>query len=276
MAGELTDNELEWRRHGLGASDIPCLFQMGFQTPIEVWAAKLWGHTVEVTPLMQRGHDLEPIVAAKWVAETGHEVTDGGMVWSLRCPRLFATLDYWAVGGWPLECKVVDYWAADGWDNGPPKRVVVQAHTQRLVTGAPKVTVAALFVDSWELRWWDIHPDPAVDTAIVRWATEFWDTYVVARRPPPVTAGEADGRALGLIPVEAGAEAELDGRLVGEWRAAKAEAKEWGRRASEYRAEILAAMNGATKGLVDGTHTVTLSSHGQGGKTVVRLLEVVQ
>lgn len=274
MAGALSDDERQWRRQGLGASDTAGVFQMGYRTPIGVWADKVWGDTESETALMRRGHDLEPLVAGRWSEQTGRTCVRSGMTWSTRWEWLFATLDYWdPERGRPVECKVVDYWGAERWAGGPPAHVQIQAQQQAMVTGADATEVAALFVDDWELREWTIPADPAVASAILYGTETFWLDYVVARRPPPVTDPARDARALGAIPVDETRRVEVDAELVDRWVAAKADERAAKTAAAEGRAALLAAMNGAGLGLVNGTHRITVTQHHRGATLITKLTE---
>ena len=282
---ELTAADRERRRKGLGASDAAGIFGLGYSTPFSVWADKLWGHEVPTTPYMQRGHDLEPLVAAKFEQRHGFTSRVGGHTPHPDVPWLFATTDY-RTGRpdsgliAPLECKTDEAhwnphkWGPDGDVDGVPDYIDLQVHQQIEVCRSSVAWIAVLLIDRWELRTYEIEPDPKVIDLLLEGAEAFWHDHVLARVPPPITDPAKDWNALKSVPLDVEREVELPADtadLVVEWRRARqdrvaAEAIE-----AEAKAEIARLMGGAGKGLIDGEHAVTASEHYR-GSTLVRKL----
>lgn len=283
MAGELTAEEREARRGGIGGSDVGPVHGVGYGTPFTVWVDKVYGWEQDVTPAMQRGHDLEHVVADLFTRKTGEPAWpwDEGQYWSADHPRMFATLDYLVEtpDTW-LECKTAEWsrqrhlWGPDEDPTGLPVYYDLQAHQQMIVTGAERVIVAVLFVDTWQLRHYVIDRDDELAGLIVANVERYWSTYVAALVPPPITQPSRDLEAATAIPLlERVVELGPDGRRwveqLADAKAAKsaAEADE-----KEAKAEIYRALGGATAGTVDGGPGVTVSEHDRNGSPVRRLL----
>jgi putative phage-type endonuclease len=287
---ELTDEERAARRNGLGASDAAGIFQMGYRTPFGVWADKVWGHEERVTPMMQRGHDLEPIIARK-VLERGivDELRPGGMVGHTDLDWMFATLDFeasWVVETWPVECKVDESrWHPDKWgpdDSGPdgvPPHYLLQVQQQIEVLGSEAAIVAVLLADLWEVRTYTVPADPKVAELLIEGGDYFWHQHVEARVPPPITDPDRDWDALKSIPLDVEREVDLPDTaagLVREWRTARDDRKAAEAVEKECKAELARLMDGAGRGLIGGGHAVTLSEHTRKTGTVVRKLTDVE
>ena len=278
---ELTDREREARRNGLGASDAAGIFGFGYRTPFGVWADKVWGAEVKVTPWMQRGHDLEPIIASKFLAtnQSDGSLQPGGRRDHPTIEWLYATLDYTADGGHPIECKAVDRFAAPDWGEsgdpaGVPDHYELQLRQQVEVCGADHGIVAALFVETWELRTYALGRDPAITGLLLDGAEAFWLNNVVARVPPPITDPAKDWEALKSIPLEVERTVDLPADaadLVCEWRRARGERKAAEKVEKECKAELARLMDGAGTGRIGGQAAVTSTEHYR-GTTLVRKL----
>ena len=282
---ELTAAEIEARRYGMGGSDAGPVFGMGYGTPFSVWASKIWGHRLTVTPQMQRGHDLESLVAAKWVDRTGIGADPGGRVDHPELDWLYATLDYDLECGEPLECKVTearfkgDEWGPDGDPTGLPGHYELQLRQQMECVGAETGHLAVLFVDTWELRAYQIEADPKVTGLLVDGLSVFWNEHVVERRPPPITDPAKDWEALKSIPLDVEREVDLPdvaGDLITEWRSARAEKKAAERVEKECKAELGRLLDGAGVGLVGGERAVTVAEYNRGSSIVRRMSDVKQ
>lgn len=280
MAGELTPEEREARRGGLGGSDAGPVFGYGYQTPFGVWCSKVYGSEQTVTPMMQRGHDLEPVVADLFSRKTGDQAYPAvGQEWSSdpATPWLFATVDYRldTPGTW-LECKTADWyrvkseWGPDGsGPDGIPPAYLLQAHHQIAATEVDRVIVAVLFVDEWELRHYVVERDDTIRELLVEGERQFWETYVVERVPPPITHPAKDLAAARSIPVTGGPvdlDASAREHLVA-WaesnRAATA-AKKLGDEAKAELVRLIGEGDGAT---LDGIEAVSASYNKRGGRT---------
>lgn len=65
---------LEFRRMGIGASDAPCILGVGFLSPYQLFINKMTGKETFKNSAMKRGTDLEPIARQKFIEETGIDI----------------------------------------------------------------------------------------------------------------------------------------------------------------------------------------------------------
>lgn len=238
--GITSDERQAWlnvRRDYLTASDMAAILgQDSRKTAFQVWVEKVsdraenaeadfyspmfWGAALE-WPIAQ--------IAAKYF---GWQITRGGaLLRSRRYPRLAATLDaeVWVADRWlPYEGKNTSYFLRRDWDEetqSPPKRTLIQAQHQLLVTGAPTDVVFCLIGGNTPCRVL-VERNEAFHSYMLEKAAWFWE-LVERRVPPPVTA--ADGEAIGkFFP------AENDGSVV----RLPIEAREWTERILKLDAEV--------------------------------------
>lgn len=278
---ELTEAELDARRAGLGGSDMAGVFRLGFSTPFMVWASKVWGHRSDVTAMMQRGHDLEALIADKAAErrQLGH-LEQAGRIDHPDIDWLFATLDYRAAPQFlgaepaPLECKAIEHrFKGDEWGEddsgaaGVPQHYQIQVQQQLAVTGAEAGLVAVLFVDTWELRTYEVPRDDSALDLMIRGGQHFWEHHVVGRVPPPVTDPDKDWDALKSVPLDAEQTIDLPpsaAELVTTWRSARDDRKAAEKIEKECKTELAKLMGGAGQGLIDGEHAVTLNRYAHG------------
>lgn len=277
MAGELTPAELAARRNGLGGSDAGPVFGYGYGTRFTVWCDKTYGYQQVVTPSMQRGHDLEHVVADK--AEARHRLARlepcDGQAWSSQYPWLFTTLDYADVDdGTVVECKVYEWrhskdaWGPDGsGPDGLPPSILLQAHHQLAVaTWADRVIVAVLFVDTWELRSYVVERSATIHDLLIEGEQQFWEGHVLAGVPPAISDPKRDLAAARAIPVE-DRQAILDAdaeRWLSQWADARAARLEADKAVKEAQAELAQRMVSANKATFDGYPAVTRSINKNG------------
>lgn len=62
---------LEFRRMGIGASDAPCIMGVGFQTPYQLYKNKIQGKEIPVNEYMQRGKENEAKALGTFSSMTG-------------------------------------------------------------------------------------------------------------------------------------------------------------------------------------------------------------
>ncbi len=203
----LADNEradwLEWRRGGLGGSDIAAVAGLSpFATPATVYLEKvgLLRDGGEEEDWQRMGRLLEPVIAALFEEETGYSVVG---VRPQHCashperPWMRATLDgdvlTPAGPAGPIEIKSTSRWASD-WGVEPPDYYQCQLQWQMAVTDAQVGYVAAL-VDGRRFRWWEVPRRQGEIDLLVSLGEAFW-RRVQERRPPPVDGSERTNEAL--------------------------------------------------------------------------------
>jgi len=191
---------LEWRRGGLGGSDVPAL--MGHPSvkgkgPFSVWTSKMYGdEQAQDDDSAERGRYLEDGVA-RWVANRlGVELLGPVCLEALERPWVRASLDNhffrpgleWA-GPSVLEIKTDRRWR--DWENGPPQRVLDQVRWQMLVANAPDAEVGVYLPTADRFAHWTIERDYDAEADILRVAERFWNDHVVTGIPP-VPDGSAE------------------------------------------------------------------------------------
>lgn len=82
----------DWRSSVIGASDAPSIMGIGYMTPYELYLNKLGLYQTQVNPMMQRGHDLEPLARQAFIEEYGYEIKPA-IVQSTQHPFMGASLD---------------------------------------------------------------------------------------------------------------------------------------------------------------------------------------
>lgn len=215
----LTPDIIERRRGGIGGSDAPNVFDVGYSSPYGVWAAKIYGLEWRTTPFQQRGHDLEEMCAEKGARHHGISLDRlelGGWRDHPDHEWLFVNTDYEVDDlDTVLECKITDWrfkgeeWGPDKDPEGVPLYITIQVHQQMLVTGASRVVVCVLFVDTWQVRTYEIRRDESILQKLVAGEQPFWFDHVVARRPPPLTNSVDAWDALRMMCTDDKASVEL-------------------------------------------------------------------
>lgn len=199
----LTAAQLELRKNGIGASEIPAVAGLSpYAAPIDVYLAKTGQATFDGNEQTELGHDLEPIICRRALPKLrtrGVEVGEalyGDTAVHPSEPWAMATPDYWLVvkisySKAILECKSVGYRMLHHWDEayeddkGVPDYYLAQVQWQMLVCDAPVTYVAAL-LGGRDLRVFEVKRDREVGEALLETGRRFWFDHVVPRRPPPV------------------------------------------------------------------------------------------
>lgn len=200
-----TDDRSAWlaaRRIGIGASEAPSLFGLGFRSALEVYSEKLGlGEEREDTPELRWGRKLEALILDEFAAETGRRVAHGGqLLQSREWPWMLCTLDAEQVCPKRPDPGLVEAkatrWLAGEWSEGePPRRVWIQVQQQLAVTGRAWGSVAVLLFGS-RFLWCDVERDDAfIRDVLVPAGEEFWKR-VQERRPVPPDGSESAKRAL--------------------------------------------------------------------------------
>lgn len=264
----LTDEQRAKRRHGLGGSDAPAVFDVGFSCAFALWVDKLWGNTITPTARMQRGSDLEPLIAAKAAEKLGFrdvtlasEMTADGWVDHPDLDWMFANLDAICDGGEVIiECKAIEYrdkgheWGHDGDPEGCSLPVNLQALHQLETTGAELVVVSVLFVDTWELRTFPIRPDRDIQGRMVDGEHRFWFDNVVAQVPPPIADTDTAWDAIRQIDEQPASKIVLPDTartLIADYVTTRDQRLKITDREKKLRVEIARLMGDNTEGVLD-------------------------
>lgn len=178
----------EERRTGIGGSDIHHVFSL---EPYGC-ARKLFYEKTATPPdyasknedLFERGHELEPVIIAKYMRETGREGrSHPATVRNPRHPELFAHLDHLIrtddgkIG--VLEAKsanreVYSKVKREGLQQGYVLQVQHAIHTAREEFDVEFGTPVVLWPDGWKMLHWDVEYDAELGSLIEEESLRFW------------------------------------------------------------------------------------------------------
>lgn len=206
------DAWLEWRRHGIGASDAAALVGLSkYHSPWSLWANKVGLLPDRPSSMRQRvGKLLEPAIAELFHEVTGLHVA-GEQTW---CTHPGAGLE-WArctVDGFVVESPAsslaerlgtheIKTDARFGWLDGVPPDIRAQCVWQMAVTDSTHCWLSVLHggfgFAVYEIDWDDA---AAADWDLLRTAGErLWLDHVVTGTPPAIDGSEATRRALEAV-----------------------------------------------------------------------------
>ncbi|HEY4598212.1 YqaJ viral recombinase family protein, partial [Corynebacterium sp.] len=184
----------EWlaaRATGIGGSDAAALtgdspYDDG--TPWFVYQSKIdptFGEE-NANRAMDRGRRMEPIVCELFEEETGLKTRRQGLHQSKANPVLLASVDRLTNDDGGLETKTSTTWTERTWpeDGSCPPLYERQADHYLMVTGRTHWWVAALIIDTWQLRTWCIERNEERLEYLATVEDEFWKTYVGPRVEP--------------------------------------------------------------------------------------------
>lgn len=196
----MTDDErrewLEWRRKGIGGSDVAGILGLSkWSTPFSVWMDKTHGSEQEETPAMKRGRMLEPAVL-EWAAEDlglnwepGYQMVHPAHDWARMTSDAWtysdgdSTFDYDG-----LEAKTVDRFDEDEWGEPGTDQVPlayrIQCQWYMVVSGAKLWRLAALSMRQDELRIYEITIEPDVAERLLEVVGSWWERHVIGGERP--------------------------------------------------------------------------------------------
>lgn len=259
---------LDWRRRGIGGSDIAGILGISrWSSPWWVWADKVNVLPDSDSEVMEAGRWLERAIGPWFAHRTGLHVL-GEQTWleAPDRPWMRCTVDGFvaeSLNSAPadalglLEIKTAQ--PGRRWDEIPPD-YQAQGLWQMAVAGLDRVWFAVLMG-----RRLDIHELARDDDEIaymVERAEEFWTCHVLPGTPPPVDDHDATGRAIAAIyphetPGVSVALDELD-ETLGTWGHAKRAKRDAENLERLCANEIRAALGDAEEGTVAGHRAVTL------------------
>ena len=187
----------EWRRSGLGASDLPAIVGCDpWTTEYGLWLEKRGeGEPREETASTWWGHEVERI-GIEWYREmSGLEVLTGETHRNMAWPHLWASLDGRA-GNVGIEVKYTGQWTE------PPRRVEAQAHGQIGIADLARVDVVVLAPRRFPVVH-RIERDEHISTPLLALAERWWQRYMLGDETPPLDGSRAAMRALEKLRGEA-------------------------------------------------------------------------
>jgi len=238
-----TDDRAAWlkaRRTGLGASEAPALFGIGFRSLLEHYLEKTGDEPEgdepeEESEVLRWGRLLEPLILNEFSRETGRRVEHGGqLLRSREHPWMLCTLDAEQFCPKRKTPGIVEgkatRWLAGEWLEGEvPRRIWIQVQQQLAVTGRSWGSVCVLLFGS-QFLWSDIERDDTfINEALISAGADFWKR-VQERRPCPPDGTDSARKALQRLYPEhvPGKVVNLGGELVefdGELQALEKDAK---------------------------------------------------
>lgn len=221
----LTPEQLEERRHWIGASETPCLLDVSpHGNAHSVWAAKMGLAIDEPTVAKDAGNYIEPALAKWYRDETGFETAGFGSLVHPRHPFMGCTPDLLVRGQRRIaQIKNVGMWMAHHWEDDVPEYVQVQVQHEMEVVDADVCDVVAL-IGGTDFRILPIERDREIGQYLVEVCRGFFEAYIATRTLPPPDDSEHCRKTLralyerdnaALIP----ATAETD-RIARAWLAA--------------------------------------------------------
>lgn len=192
----------EWLREryripGLGASDAASLIGVGFGDARTVYADKVTppNLTAPVPGRLQRGLDLEPVVARRYADLMGVDVFPPVEAVARHPDRewQFCSPDLMRADGRAVQMKTCagfgDDWGASGTDH-VPDGYLAQVQQELGVMGLDWCDLAALDVIEWEMRVFRVRFSPAFFDWLTGIEQQFMTDHLLPRVPPGADWGD--------------------------------------------------------------------------------------
>lgn len=260
---------LEWRRGGIGASDIAAILGLSpWASPWSVWAEKVGLIDIsddDQNELQEAGQWLE-LAIGPWVeARTGLRLqSEQNALVHPQFEWAICTLDgeLYDDGGQvaPLgNLEIKTAWPGKAWDEAPV-HYEAQCLWQQFVGGYERTYLAVLMG-----RRLDIHIIERDDDEIafmLEQAEKFWQDHVVTGDPPPVDGSDATTAALVEVYGSADSDSTIDldddlVALVEQYRDAKATERDTSGYVQEIGNRLRAALADHEIGTADGQKVVS-------------------
>ena len=198
-----TENREEWkalRKQYIGGSDAACVVGLNpFASAFSLWAEKTGSvPEFEGNLATEVGTFLEEFVAQKFEKETGKTVRRCNLsLVNDSYPWAIANVDRLVVGeDAGLEIKTTSELNMKNFRNGEyPPNYYVQCIHYLAVTGKARWYLAVL-IGNREFRRFTIERDEDEIKALMDAEREFWNSYVLPKKTPPVDGHSATGEAI--------------------------------------------------------------------------------
>ena len=190
---------LQWRRQGLGGSDVAAVLGLSkWRTAFDVWASKTQEVTADDKPHLARGRYLEDGVCQWYADETGAKIRSiepavGPEPWMVGSVDRLADLpgmDRPVV----LEAKTSrsdEDWGESGTDQ-VPVYYQVQGLWYCAVTGLDRVDFAVLFTLSEKFARYKVERDDVALARIVDHCRAWWERHIVGGEAPEITGDASE------------------------------------------------------------------------------------
>lgn len=192
-----TDAWVEWRRGGIGASELPAIIgEDPYRSEYEL--ALLKRGDMEPEPeneAMRWGHRVQRLAVEAYVESTGRKVRNVNTTAVSRTfPHVYASLDGRVVG----ERRGVEVKLTRAWTE-PPRRVIVQCQAQMGVCGLDAIDVVRVGMGYGEPAITTIERDESMAFDLLEMGEAWYQRYVLGDEMPPVDGSRGAGRALDRI-----------------------------------------------------------------------------
>lgn len=176
---------LEWRRKGIGGSDVSILFGVNpFKSINQLWLEKTGqidlGETNSEAAYF--GSELESFVKREFTRRTGMKVrVKHTILQSEEHPFMLADLDGVINLDGEIcifEAKTASAYKKDAWEKGVPFEYILQAQHYMAVTGAKRAFISALVGgNSFYIR--EVLRDEVLIAKIIAMEKDFWENHVL-------------------------------------------------------------------------------------------------
>ena len=206
----------EWhdaRRKGIGGSDSPIILlgdKHPFSTPLELWRDKMGLNPPKpVTPVMERGSRLEPIIAQIYAEQTGRTVIpEPVQLKHPDYPYMLGNIDRWVID--PARGKGIGEFKAPNMKtylkckhNGPLDYYMIQLQHYLGLSKSDFGSFGIFSAELWELCTFDVDKDAEFFGIILDACQTFW-RHVENGTPPEIAASQQ--KELKLPPVDVNTE----------------------------------------------------------------------
>lgn len=194
------DEWLEWRRQGIGGSEVAAICNLSRfnSSPLSVYLDKLGQLApLEESPEMKAGRMLEPLIADWFTAETGIRVMQQHSIFQHHEHKfMLANIDRWVIGkNEGLEIKNTKEYCRKDWFDGEEEIIPVSAQLQAnhymAILGAERWYVAVL-IGGWDFQWRVIERDEKLIKSLITIESNFWNEHVLKKIPPEVTSQDTE------------------------------------------------------------------------------------
>lgn len=207
------DDWLEYRRQGIGGSDVAAICGLSkYRSPLNVYLDKLGEiPPLEDNPKMKAGRMLEQVIADWFAEETGNKVWRQNAVFQSRDHSfMLANIDRWLPGqNAGLEIKNTSEYCKDDWaGTQAPTEYVLQCNHYMAVTGADRWYIAVL-IGGWDFQWRIIERDEELIKNLTTIESDFWHNNVLAKEPPSYSHQDTEYLKTAYPSSESGKKANL-------------------------------------------------------------------
>lgn len=190
---------LEWRRKGIGGSDVAAICGLSrYKSALSVYLDKKDEiPPIEDNPKMEAGRKLEPLIADWFTEKTGIRVMQQHSIFQHKDhPFMLANIDRWVIGeNAGLEIKNTSEYSRNDWFDGGnesiPTEYMLQANHYMAILGAEKWYVAVL-IGGWDFQWRIIDRDESLIRNLITIEKSFWEENVLKSIPPAVTGQDTE------------------------------------------------------------------------------------